>query len=192
MLRIIAGTARGRKLLSVPKDSGVKPISGRIKQSLFDILRPKVPACRFLDLYAGTGAVGMEALSRGAERVVFVELDKRCVAVIQKNLERSEWTQRGQVFHANALAQLTWLPFRAKVEKFDLVFMGPPYRDQENRPLFFCKQTLDNVVSAGILEEGGWVIAQHHFHEEVQAPAGFVKFRETRYGDSWLNFFKRA
>ncbi|HAH06693.1 MAG TPA: 16S rRNA (guanine(966)-N(2))-methyltransferase RsmD [Elusimicrobia bacterium] len=192
VLRIIAGTARGRKLLSLPKDSGVKPISGRIKQSLFDILRPKVPSSRFLDLYAGTGAVGMEALSRGAEKVVFVELDKRCVEVIEKNLERSGWAVRGKVFRANALSALTWVPFRSGVQKFDLVFMGPPYRDREERPLFYCKQTLQNVASAGILEESGWIVAQHHFREEAPAPEGFVKFRETRYGDSWLNFFKRA
>ena len=86
----------------------------------------------------------------------------------------------------------TWVPFRSRVEKFDLVFMGPPYRDREDRPLSFCKQTLENVASAGLLEAEGWIIAQHHFREEPPAPQGLVKFREERYGDSWLNFFKRA
>ncbi|MBI5244072.1 MAG: 16S rRNA (guanine(966)-N(2))-methyltransferase RsmD [Elusimicrobia bacterium] len=190
-MRIIAGSARGRKILSVPKDSGVKPISGRIKQSLFDILRPKAPGSRFLDLFAGTGAVGLEALSRGAQSVVFVELDKRCAAVIEKNLERSGWSGKGRVFRANILSPLTWIPFRSGVEKFDLIFLGPPYRDASNRPLFYCKPVLANIASSQLLADDGWIAAQHHQKEIPPAPAGYDLFRQQRYGDSRVSFFKR-
>jgi len=189
-MRIIAGAGRGRKLLSVPKDSGVKPISGRIKQSLFDILRPKLPGSRFLDLYAGTGAVGLEALSRLAERAVFVEIDKRCVEVIEKNLARAGWTAKASVFRANVLAPLTWIAFRSGLDKFDLIFMGPPYRERDNRALFYCKPTLENIASSGLLAEDGWIVAQHHQKEDPPAPAGFVQFRRERYGDSRISFFK--
>src|SRR5580658_5564521 len=123
-MRIIAGSARGRRILSVPKSMPVRPISARIRQSLFDIIRPRVPGSRFLDLFAGTGAVGLEALSRGAERVVFVDADRRCLEVIEKNLERAGWSSKGQAFHANLLQPLTWIPYRARMETFDLIFMG--------------------------------------------------------------------
>ncbi|MDE2292548.1 MAG: RsmD family RNA methyltransferase, partial [Elusimicrobia bacterium] len=86
-MRIIAGTARGRRLFATKTDMMVRPISARIRQSLFDILRPMVTGSYFLDLFAGTGAVGLEALSRGAQRAVFIEADKRCIQVIERNLE---------------------------------------------------------------------------------------------------------
>ena len=85
-MRIIAGESRGRALKSVPKDMMVKPISARIKKSVFDILRPRLEGSRVLDLYAGTGAVGIEALSRGAGFAFFVDADKRCIAVIEQTL----------------------------------------------------------------------------------------------------------
>ena len=191
-MRIIAGSARGRTLLSVPMDSGVKPISGRIKQSLFDILRPKVPCSRFLDLFAGTGAVGVEALSRLAETVVFVEMDKRCVAVIEKNLARGGWKGKASVFRANVLAPLTWIPFRSGIAKFDLIFMGPPYREPDNRPLSYCKPTLENIAAAGLLAEDGWIIAQHHQKDDPPAPPGHRMFRRERYGDSRVSFFRKG
>jgi 16S rRNA (guanine(966)-N(2))-methyltransferase RsmD len=189
-MRIIAGLARGREILSMPMDSGVKPISGRIRQSLFDILRPKVTACRFLDLFAGTGAVGLEALSRGAERAVFVERDPRCVAVIERNLRRFGWEDRASVLRADALGPLSWVPFRSGVKGFDLVFLGPPYRDGEGRPLQYCARVLAAAAGAGLLGPGAWAVAQHHQNEDFPPPAGLEMFRRERYGDSRLSFLR--
>ena len=163
-MRIISGSARGRRILSVPKSMAVRPISGRMRQSLFDIIRPRLPGARFLDLFAGTGAVGLEALSRGAERVIFVDADRRCLEVIEKNLERAGWSAKGKALRANLLQPLTWIPYRAGVERFDLIFMGPPYKDQEKRPLQLTQTVLDHVVSAQLLEPSGWIIAQHPAH----------------------------
>lgn len=190
-MRIIAGSARGRKLLSVPKDSGVRPISGRIKQSLFDILRPRLPGARLLDLFAGTGAVGMEALSRLAEAVVFVEREKRCVEVIEKNLERAGWREKGKVLRASALGPLSWIPFRSRIDRFDLIFMGPPYKDQDKKPLSYCRSVLESIVSSGILAPEGVVIAQHHQNEDPAAPESLERFRKERYGDTRLSFYRR-
>ena len=190
-MRIIAGSARGRKILSVPKTMPVRPISGRIRQSLFDILRPRLPASRFLDLFAGTGAVGLEALSRGAEAVVFVERDPRCVKVIERNLEQVGWTAKGKVFRANAVGPLSWVCHRSHVEAFDIVFMGPPYKDEEKRPLALCTPVLSNLAQSGILSPEGWVVAQRHAKEVVVVPPGLTLFRQCRYGDTRVDFLRR-
>lgn len=189
-MRIIAGSHRGRRLLSVPKSMPVRPISGRMKQSLFDILRPRIPGSRFLDLFAGTGAVGLEALSRGAERVVFIDGDRRCIEVIGKNLERVGWKDKGQTFHANLDSPLSWVPHRSHIELFDLIFMGPPYRDREDRPIQMSQIVLDHVATAKILAPEGWVIAQHHKKEFPKAPQGMEGFRTSKYGDTNIDFYR--
>ncbi len=191
-MRIIAGSARGRRILSVPKELPVRPISARIRQSLFDILRPRITGARLLDLFAGTGAVGLEALSRGAQSVSFVEMDPRCVKVIEKNLERSGMAERGRVFRANALASLSWLPYRSGAEAFDLVFLGPPYVDAQKRPLRYTQAVLENVAASGLLAPDGWLVAQHHQKEPVHAPKGLELFRRSKYGDTRLSFLRRA
>jgi len=191
-MRIIAGTARGRKILSVSKDMPVRPISARIKQSLFDILRPRIFGSRFLDLFAGTGAVGMEALSRGAEKVFFVDMDERCVKVIERNIERANWKDRAKAHRGNVLAPLSWVAYRSGVELFDLIFCGPPYVDENKRTLRYTQPMLDNLAASKILAPTGWIVAQHHKKEPAQAPAGYELFRRSRYGDSVIDFLRHA
>ena len=168
----------------------VRPISDRIKQSLFDILRPRIPGSRFLDLFAGTGAVGLEALSRGAELAVFVDADPRCVKVIERNLERTGWQAKGKAFRANLLAPLTWLPYRAGTDRFDLIFMGPPYKDEQKRPLKMTAGVLERIAAAGLLAQDGWIAAQHHQQEMAPAPNGLECFRASTYGDTIVSFFR--
>lgn len=191
-MRIIAGTARGRRILSVPKGLPVRPISSRIKQSLFDILRPRIFGSRFLDLFAGTGAVGMEALSRGAEKVFFVDMDPRCVKVIERNLERSGFKDRAKVQRGNVLSPMSWIAYRSGIEQFDLIFAGPPYVDENKRTLRYTQPLLDNLAAAMLLAPGGWIIAQHHKKEPAQAPAGYELFRRARYGDTVVDFLRYA
>ena len=191
-MRIIAGSARGRRLLSVPKSMPVRPISGRMKQSLFDILRPRLTGAHFLDLFAGTGAVGLEALSRGAERVVFVDGDRRCIEVIGKNLERAGWKEKGQTFHANLDAPLSWIPFRSHIEHFDVIFMGPPYKDREARPIQMTQIVLNHIAAAKILAPQGWIVAQHHKKEFPKAPEGMEHLRVSKYGDTIMDFYRWA
>ena len=189
-MRIIAGSARGREILSVPKTMMVKPISGRMRQSLFDILRPIVTGSHFLDLFAGTGAVGLEALSRGAQRVVFVEKDGRCMKTIEKNLEKFEWLDKGKAFRADVTEPLSWIPFRSGVEAFDLVFLGPPYRTEDNSPLALTNPVLLRIAEAKFLSPGGWVIAQHHKKENPGEAPGLEAFRSARYGDTVITFYR--
>lgn len=191
-MRFIAGSARGRRIFSVPKDMPVRPISGRIRQSLFDMLRPRITASRLLDLFAGTGAVGLEALSRGAERVVFVDREPKCLKVIEKNLARIGWSDKASVLRGDATSPLGWVAYRSRVEVFDIVFMGPPYVDPEKRPLALAQGVLKRVADADLLAPDGLIVVQHHFKEPVEAPPGYTLFRRTRYGDTRLSFLRRT
>jgi len=191
-MRIIAGTAKGRTLISVPKHLPVKPISDRIKQSLFDIIRPRIPAARMLDLFAGTGAVGLEALSRGAELVVFVEHDQACIKAITRNLEKFGFTERAKVVRADISQGLGWLRHHAGDEGYDIVFMGPPYRDLKNNMLTLTGPTLRNIADGQLLASDGQIIAQHHITEEFEVPKGYELIRSEKYGDSLIDFLRRG
>jgi 16S rRNA (guanine(966)-N(2))-methyltransferase RsmD len=189
-VRIIAGSLRGRTY-AARKDAAVRPISGRIKQSLFDIIRGLLPGSRVLDLFAGTGAFGIEALSRGASQVVFVDLDKSNVAGIEKAVSAIGLAGKGKALFGNALSDLSWLPYRCGTSQFDIVFLGPPYKDSEKRPLARSGPALARVAEAKLLAPGGWMICQHHVKEDVCAPAGLERARRQRYGDTYLDFFRQ-
>lgn len=189
-MHIIAGQFRGRRVLSLPKTSGVRPISGRIKQSLFDILRPRIRGSNFLDLFAGTGSVGLEACSRGAQHVVFVDSSPASVKVIERNLEHLGLSC--PVIRCDVLSGLSFVRRQTpNAEGFDLIFLGPPYKDELKRPLRLVKPALENIQQASLLAPGGWVIAQHHLKEPVSGAAGLQMFRQEKYGDSYLSFFKQ-
>ncbi len=191
-MRILAGEHRGRPFKSVPKSLPVKPISSRIKKSLFDILRPWLSGAKFLDLYAGTGSVGLEALSRGAESAFFVDRDKRCLAVIEGNLKALGAADRGRASYGDVLQDLSWIPYRAGVDAFDVIFLGPPYRDEEDRPLAYSTTSLTRVIEAGLPAPRSLVVAQHHVKEDVRVPAGWERFRREKYGDTFVDFHRRA
>src|SRR5882672_9942832 len=108
-MRVIAGSAKRRSLKSPAASLGVRPILGRIKKSLFDILRPRLENAEFLDLYAGSGSVGIEALSRGAAHVTFVDLNPNCLSVIRQNLSRLQLFERARVVRTDATRGLTHL-----------------------------------------------------------------------------------
>ena len=190
MMRIIAGTRKGRKIYSIPKDKFVKPVSARIRQSLFDILRPYITGAVFLDLYAGTGAVGLEAMSRGAAKAVFVEHDGQCMKVIEKNIAALEFSEQAKALKGDVLSGVKWLEHFADYKGYDIIFMGPPYRTPENLPLFYSMRTLELVAAAGITTPNARVVVQHHNKEEVHAPEGMELVRREKYGDSFVDIFR--
>ena len=192
MMRIIAGTQKGRSIFSIPKDKFVKPISGRIRQSLFDILRPYVPGAAFLDLYAGTGAVGLEALSRGAGKVVFVEKDGLCMKTIEKNIAHLGYTEKAKALKADVLSGLKWLEHFSDYKGYDIVFMGPPYRTEENLPLFYSMETLTLLAEAGITTPKALIVVQHHKKEVLTAVPGLEHVRQEKYGDTNVDFYRPA
>jgi 16S rRNA (guanine(966)-N(2))-methyltransferase RsmD len=193
MMRIIAGTHRGRNIFTIPKDKFVKPISGRIRQSLFDMLRPYITGAVFLDLYAGTGAVGLEALSRGAAKVVFVEKDGQCMKVIEKNIAALGFGEKAKALKADVLSGLKWLEHYSDYKGYDIVFMGPPYRTEENLPLFYSVETLTLLAEANIAAPNATIVVQHHRKEPVTpVPPGLVHVRKEKYGDTDVDFFRPA
>lgn len=189
-MRIIAGTARGRKLFSVSKKLPVKPISDRIKQSVFDILRPRIMGSVFLDLFAGTGNVSMEALSRGALKTVSAEKEIACLKAIKRNAEHLGFADKAIILKADLLKPLAWLLAYSEGEGYDIIFMGPPYRDIKNTPLFFTEPVLKQIAESKLLAPKGLIVAQHHKKETFTLPETLQIIREEKYGDTTVHFLQ--
>jgi 16S rRNA (guanine966-N2)-methyltransferase len=181
-MRIIGGQARGRRL-KAPKGSATRPTGDRVKQSLFDILTPRVAGARFLDAFAGAGGIGLEALSRGAARVVFVDDDRAAVAAINENLEALGAAAEVQVFRQDARVALASLADTGV--RFDIIFFDPPY----DSPLY--EEVLEQIGGTSVLRDGGVAIAEH-FHKRVlpETIGGLVRTREVRIGDHRLSFYQ--
>jgi len=184
-MRIIGGDAK-RRSLKAPATQSTRPILARIRKSLFDILRLRVPDAQFLDLYAGSGAVGLEALSRGARNATFVDRNPSCLHIIRQNLITLNMLDRARLIRADATRSLFTVG-----GPFDVIFMGPPYHDEKWNALRLTVPTLKNIGDATLLKPGGWVIGQHHKKEPVEPPVGWVAFRKEYYGDTILTFFNQ-
>jgi len=183
-MRIIAGSLKGKEIKSLP-GLATRPLLGRIKKSLFDILGNKVVNARFLDLYAGTGSVGIEALSRGAKYALFVEKDSHSARLIKENLRRLELEKEAKVVEVDVLNYDNQAGKFSFPGQFDLVFAGPPYR------MNLIKDTLAMILKSRVLRENSWVICQHHFKEKVPKREGFLSlFRKERYGKTVLSFYQ--
>ena len=190
-MRIIAGTARGRRIFSVSKNLPVKPISDRMKQSLFDILRPRIPGAKMLDLFAGTGGVSLEALSRGALHTVMVDKEPACIKNIHRNLAHLGFAERATVLKADVLKPLDWLLAYSDNDGYDIIFMGPPYRDINNKMLSLSEPSLNNVAQAQLLAPGGILVIQTHKTEQFVIPATLEVFRVEKYGDTLVRFLRK-
>jgi len=179
-LRIIGGDRKGLVLAS-PRGLALRPTSARVREALFDILGAEVAGARFLDLFAGTGAVGIEALSRGAERCLFVEKERAVAAIVRRNLEAGGFGSRGTVLVGSLPAALTRLP---RGEDFDLVFIDPPYED----PL--GEELLEILGRTASLSSHGRVILEHRKFRRPPESAGRLHLRRSaRYGDTVLSFY---
>ncbi len=178
---MIAGTARGRKLRSVPGDS-TRPITDRTKESLFNILGADIQDASLLDLFAGTGSVGIEALSRGARFVRFVDKNQQAIQTVRANLHYTGLAQFAEVNRIDAFSLLLTQPDR----QFDYVYIAPPqYKELWKRAL----RALDG--NTGWLGEDAWAIAQIHPVEyETQQFQHLVEFDQRKYGSTLLVFFK--
>lgn len=179
-MRIQSGSAKGTRLKGAPSTS-VRPSSDMMRETLFNVLQADVPGCRFLDLFAGTGAVGIEALSRGAERCTLVEQDAACVRTIRENLALAKLGDCARVVREDVLRFLSNLGQQAE-EPFDVIFVDPPY----------SYSRLEDVVEK-LLDEGlgahdeTIVVVQHH-----QSSGISTRWRPDRvkeFGDSVLSFF---
>ena len=186
-MRIIAGKFRGRKLKSPPSDQ-TRPTSDRLRETLFNILAPVIERARFLDLCAGTGAVGIEALSRGASRVTFVDQSRKMCALIEANLDSLDvGPDEREVIVAEAQGFLRRLT--KKIDpRFDIVFFDPPYATDYELILEAIGARAPQVLDAD-----GIVIVEHHKKKTLPDEFGCLRrYRELKQGDSVLSFYRAA
>jgi 16S rRNA (guanine966-N2)-methyltransferase len=182
MVRIIAGRGKGRRLAS-PRGEVTRPTGGRVKQTLFDILAPRLPGCRFLDALAGSGGIGLEALSRGASRVVLIDTAAAAVHAIKDNL-RALGALGGEVEVHRQDARVALPALAAAGHRFDVVFLDPPYASDLYEPL---------LEAAGRLLADDGVVVAEHFHKRAlpETIGRLLRVREVRVGDHRLTFYRR-
>jgi 16S rRNA (guanine966-N2)-methyltransferase len=186
-MRVIAGTFRSRQLKSL-KGLALRPTSDRLRQALFDVLADRVHGSKFMDLFAGTGAVGIEALSRGAREVLFIENHPPAAALIQKNLEALTIRSGVRILRLDALRGLERLRIepKASASVFDIVFLDPPYAAAEE-----YRRVLAFLGSADFLADGCLVIAEHHRRFDLPVAVGKLERVRVLYqGDAGLSFYR--
>ena len=183
-MRIIAGAYKGRRL-ATPRGETTRPTADQVRIALLDTLMPWLPEARVLDLFAGAGGVGLEALSRGAAHATFVERDVRAVQALRANVTTLGVERAARVFHGDVLRTLGTL--RRAGESFDVVFLDPPYDGDH------VTATLDALGDAGLLTGGAVVVAQHLTKRSPARAAGLLSaFRTRRFGETTLTFFRRG
>ena len=177
-MRVTGGTGRGQRL-KVPAGDRVRPTSDKVKQALFNILGDRVVDAVFLDLFAGAGGIGIEALSRGAALVVFVDGSRDSLNMVKHNIELTGFVEQSQAVLAKAEAFL-----KKPSGPFDIVFLDPPYA-HELQPL------LELIAGGGMLKPDAIVIAEHFKKQPSPAQAGGLTLsREAKYGDTVLAFYQ--
>lgn len=206
-MRVVTGEAKGKKLKS-PKTIGTRPIMDRVKTALFDILAPEIQGVRFLDLFAGTGAVGIEALSRGATWATFIEMNSQIIKLIRENLQITGLTDRAETIHADSFKFLQLYqpkpissegreqerrisipaPANGQPRSYDIIYVAPPqYEEMGARAL-----ALLDVSS--LLSSDGLIIVQIHPKERAGVAAvscqNFTLSDERRYGSTLLMFYR--
>lgn len=173
-MRIIAGKHRGRVLKEF-NGRDIRPTSDRAKEALFNILQFDVAGCSFLDLYSGTGGIGLEAISRGAEKVVFVDNSRESVKLLKENLAYLK--EKAEIYEGDALAYVA-----AAVGKFDFVFLDPPYAID-------AKDVVSSVAKNGLLKEGGRIIYEHS--GKILGDIDGVRLVDSRaYGIAVFDFYE--
>lgn len=178
-MRVIAGAFKGRNLKS-PPSMQVRPTSDRLRETLFNVIAGRVPGSRFLDLCAGSGAVGIEALSRGAAHATFVDRSRKSCQLIESNLELCRVPEEQRDIYCSEVVEFVK---QHQSNPWDLIFLDPPYKD--NYPLL-----LSVVSSANVLEENGLLIVEHHHKTELPETTGNLRrTRVLKQGDSSLSFY---
>lgn len=180
-MRIIAGKRKGLNIKTIEGES-TRPTRDMVREALFSILTSKIPDAKFLDLFAGSGAIGIEAISRGAVEACFSDTNSQCIKVIKENINKANFENESRVFNLDYKLVLKKL----KDEKFDVIFIDPPY----NKGLGV--DAITKISEYDLLADDGVIILETDTNEEVPEGIGiYEKYNSKKYGRNILNLFKR-
>ncbi len=179
-MRVITGTARGVNL-KTPEGLVTRPTTDRVKEAMFSIIHFDIPGARVLDLFGGTGQLGIEALSRGAQSAVFVDAGEKACNLIKENLKRCKLEQQAKVVRSDYLEFLS----RCR-EKFDIVLLDPPYAE------VFLENAIKKLTEIDILQSGGIIVAERPLGKELpwEFP-GFTRSKDYKYGKTLITLYRK-
>ncbi len=182
-MRVISGRAGGLRLKS-PEGLNTRPTQDKIKESLFNIISYDLPGAFFLDLFSGSGAIGIEALSRGADFAAFVENNSKSVKFIKENLKFTRLEDNAEVFNMDFDSALKLMGSRQI--SFDIIYMDPPYNKG------FVQAALKSILISGVLKKDGFIIAEQALEDDVGNPEGFEVYRIKKYKITKMTFLRYA
>ena len=179
-MRVITGRARGVQL-KTPEGQLTRPTADRVKEALFSIINFDIPGARVLDLFAGTGQLGIEALSRGANFSVFVDTREDSCKIIRENLRRTKLENEGKVIRSDYLDYL-----RRCKEKYDIILLDPPYAE------VFLENSLKLIAEIDILQSGGIIVTERPLGKELSFEhEGYTRSRDYKYGNTLLTLYRK-
>ena len=179
-MRVITGKARGVQL-KTPEGMLTRPTADRVKEALFSIINFDIPGANVLDLFGGTGQLGIEALSRGARRGVFVDAREDACKLIQENLRRTKLTQEGQVVRSDYMDYLN----RCR-EQFSIIFLDPPYAE------VFLENALKRIMEIDILQSDGIIVTERPLGKDMPWEfAGYQRSKDYKYGKTLLTIYRK-
>lgn len=177
-MRIIAGKAGSIKLKSI-KNKNTRPTLDRVKEAMFSILTPYLQGAEVLDLFAGFGGLGLEAISRGASSTVFVERSRKNIKVIKENINKCNFENEAEVIQDDVFAYL-----HKNNNQYDLILMDPPYKKE------FGEKLLKEIDKNNILRKKGIIVIEHSENENLTNQNNLLKIKDKKYGDTKLTFFE--
>ena len=179
-MRVITGSARG-VVLKTPEGMQTRPTTDRVKEALFSIIHFDIPGAAVLDLFGGTGQLGIEALSRGAKSATFVDQSNAACSLIRENLRRTKLEQQGKVVRSDYLEYLS----RCR-EKYDIILLDPPYAE------VFLENALKRIAEIDILQSGGIIVAERPLGKELPWEfEGFTRSKDYKYGQILLTLYRK-
>ena len=179
-MRVITGKARGVQL-KTPEGMQTRPTTDRVKEALFSIIHFEIPGARVLDLFGGTGQLGIEALSRGAQSAVFVDAGEAACRLIRENLKRTRFENEGRVVRSDYLAYLGRC-----AEQFDIILLDPPYAE------VFLENALKRITEIDILQSGGIIVAERPLGKELPWEfEGYSRSKDYKYGKTLLTVYRK-
>jgi len=179
-MRVISGKARG-VALKTPDGMATRPTSDRVKEAMFSIIHFDVPGARILDLFGGTGQLGIEAISRGASSAVFVDESDAACRLIRENLKRTNFENQAKVIHKDYLSFL-----KSYVDKFDIILLDPPYAE------VFLENSLKIITEIDILQSGGIIVAERPLGKDISEEFnGYIRSKDYKYGKTLLTLYRK-